>query len=40
MIGYIEGGYIGIMEHEMETTICRVYVGVVLGLHRDNGKEQ
>ena len=43
-MGYILGlcwGYIGIMEKKMETTIMglyRDYIGYVLGLHRDNGK--
>ena len=33
-------GYIGIMEKKMETTIVfRGYIGVILGLYWDNGKE-
>ena len=33
-------GYIGIMEKKMETTIVfRGYIGIILGLYRDNGKE-
>ena len=31
-------GYIGMMENKMETTIIGYYIGVILGLYRDNGK--
>ena len=34
------GGYIGIMEEKMETTVVyRGYIGIILGLYRDNGNK-